>query len=123
MSSMISVQTKFSKVSTVSLKKIEETVKRHLKERKVADATIEVEVVGKNKMSSLNKKYMKKGSPTDVLSFPLPKISTSDDLIGTIVLCHDIIKSNSTNDGVSFESEFDKVLRHGIDHLLGIHHE
>ena len=97
--------------------------KEHLKKRGVADVSLEVEIVGKIKMSHLNKKFMKKVGPTDVLSFPLPKISTLDNFIGTIVLCHDIIKSNSTKSGVSFESEFDNNLRHGIDHLLGIHHD
>lgn len=87
------------------------------------DASLEIEVVETEKMSYLNKKFMKKDGPTDVLSFPLPKISTLDNFIGTIVLCHDIIKSNSTKNGVSFESEFDNNLRHGIDHLLGIHHD
>lgn len=120
---MIKVETKISNTAVVSPSKITAIVKRHLKTRGVTDASVEVEVVGKDTMATLNKKYMKKDGPTDVLSFPLPKISTSDNLIGTIVLCHDIIKSNSTIDGVGFESEFDKNLTHGIDHLLGIHHE
>ena len=120
---MIKVETKISSAIAILPSKITAIAKRHLKTRGVKDASIEVEVVGKDKMATLNKKYMKKDGPTDVLSFPLPKISTSDNLIGTIVLCRDIIKLNSTISGVDFENEFDKNLTHGIDHLLGIHHE
>jgi len=103
--------------------RISRTVKKYLKKKNMSDASLEIEVVGVNRMTSLNRKYMKKSGPTDVLSFPLPKISALDNFLGTIVLCHDIIKSNSTKNGVSFKDKFDSNLKHGIDHLLGIHHD
>jgi probable rRNA maturation factor len=103
-------------------KKIYTIAKDQLKKRGVSSASLEVEIVGKDRITSLNKKYMGRIGPTDVLSFPLPKISAFDNLIGTIFLCRDIIKLNSTKNSVSFQNEFERNLRHGIDHLVGIHH-
>ena len=104
-------------------KKISDVVENQLKKRGITDASLEIEIVGKDRMTYLNKKYMGKKGPTDVLSFPLPKISASDNHIGTIFLCRDIIKTNSTKDSVSFQNEFERNLRHGTDHLMGIHHK
>ena len=109
--------------SRVSEKRIFEVVQDHMKKRKVKDAEIEIETVGQEEMAKLNEKYMKKKGPTDVLSFPLPKIYPEDHLLGTIVLCRDIIEKNSEKNNLKYTDEFEKVLRHGIDHLLGKHHD
>lgn len=104
-------------------KKIVSIARDQLKKRGDQDARIEVEIVGSRRIERLNQKYMKRQGPTDVLSFPLPRISTTDNFIGTIFLCHDIIKLNSIKNNVSFQDELERNLRHGIDHLVGIHHD
>lgn len=95
--------------------------------QKAEDSSIEVEIVNRPRMQMLNKKYMKKDCPTDVLSFPLPTIpgeeSRGKKKIGTIVLCGDIIKQNAQLSGKTEREEFIFVLKHGIKHLLGIHHK
>lgn len=89
-----------------------------LKKRGKNDALLEIEVVGTRRITTLNKKFLHRMGPTDVLSFPLP----SDKLLGTIFLCGDIIKKNAKENKKTLEDETEFILRHGIDHIVGIHH-
>lgn len=99
-------------------------VKAHLNGRGVRSAIVEIEIVGSKRMRSLNSKFMKKDYPTDVLSFPL-EIIPSEVIhnIGTIFVCDDIIKKVSREKKISYEEEFFFLVRHGLDHLIGIHHK
>lgn len=99
-------------------------VKKHLKLRGAKDVSMEIEIVGIKKMSSLNKTFMGKSGPTDVLSFPLDVIPGENHMfIGTIVICSDIIDTVSKLNETNYADEFLFRVRHGIDHLLGIHHK
>jgi probable rRNA maturation factor len=89
-----------------------------LKKRGKNNAHLEIEVVGTRRIAALNKKFLHRMGPTDVLSFPLP----SNKLLGTIFLCGDIIKKNAKENEKTLENEFEFILRHGIDHIVGIHH-
>ena len=89
-----------------------------LKKRGKKNTHLEIEIVGKRKITGLNKKFLHRPGPTDILSFPLP----SEKLLGTIFLCSDIIKKNAREDGKTLEDEFEFILRHGIDHIVGVHH-
>jgi probable rRNA maturation factor len=109
-----------------SEKFIENSVINQLNFRKADASLVEVEVVGLTKMLSINKKYRSIDSATDVLSFPVAEFPNTTDqpkMLGTIFLCSDIIKKNSCEYGKTFEEEFDFMLKHGVDHLLGFHHK
>ena len=120
---MIKVDCQIDKDWDVSNGTITKAVKDQLLKRGVTDATIEVETIGIKAMTALNKKHLNKLGATDVLSFPLPKIPKSENLLGTIVLCRDIIQKNCQANGVKFKDETDRMIRHGVDHLVGIHHK
>ncbi len=101
-----------------------EIIDSHLKKRGRPNAIVEVEVVGLRKIASLNTQYLGKKGPTDVLSFPLKRVPGEDNsLIGTIVLCSDIINLHAKDNGISYSQEFSLKLVHGVDHLLGRHHK
>jgi len=110
----------------LSESEIDKEVSKHFAGRKKKGQFVEVEIVGEKTIKSLNLKFMKKNCPTDVLSFPLPNIpgekSVGPSHIGTIVLCNDIIKLNAKKRGRTEREEFIFILKHGLDHLLGIHH-
>lgn len=101
-------------------------IKSHLKERSIGNVFVEIQIVGRDSMKKMNYRFMGKNYPTDVLSFPLVEIPgeniTKNNHIGTIVLCNDIISMNAKNNNRSGRDEFVFVLRHGLDHLIGIHH-
>jgi probable rRNA maturation factor len=110
----------------VSIEDIDCAIRSHLKKRGKGDSFLELSIVGKSKMRSLNKKFLNHDYPTDVLSFPqsqYPSTPSKKNFIGAIVICSDIIDSQAKKNLVSFEEEFFFYLFHGIDHLLGIHHK
>ncbi|OQA53204.1 MAG: Endoribonuclease YbeY [candidate division WS2 bacterium ADurb.Bin280] len=107
----------------LNLSNLSKRAKKHLLGRGVKKAFAEIEIIGKARMRSLNKKFMKKDYPTDVLSFPLEKIPGEDaQNIGTIFVCNDIIKKQSSERGISYNEELVFLVCHGLDHLIGIHH-
>ena len=124
---MSSIQVDFeSRNAPLAEGEIEKFANLHLATRKAKDVSAEIKIVGKKRIHALNLEFMKRDYPTDVLSFPLPKIPGEKENnlqhIGTIILCSDIIKLNAGEDGRSEREEFIFVLKHGLDHLLGIHH-
>lgn len=112
-----------SRYKNPTSKHIVKVAKDHFESRKAEPGIVEVELVNKSKIKEINNKFRKKDYPTDVLSFPTAQFPSEQKLYGTILLCCDIIDLNAKESGKSFESEFDFILRHGIDHLLGIHHK
>jgi len=108
----------------ISADDIEREANKHLAKRSSAKLSFEIKIVGISKIKSLNLKYLKKDQPTDVLSFPLPKIPGENSVnVGIIFLCSDIIKKSAEKQGKNYREEFLFILRHGIDHLLGVHHK
>ena len=77
-------------------------------------------------MRKLNKKFRNQNKSTDVLSFPyfssnnLKLMKEKNIYIGDIATCYEIIdiRSHESN----FLLEFDKVLIHGLLHLVGHNH-
>ena len=97
-----------------------------------------INVVGDRKMHELNRKYRGIDSTTDILSFALeeaapaslqhiPRIGfvASPDRVlrlGDIVISYPHVMEDASYDGVSIDDEIRKLVEHGINHLLGIHH-
>jgi len=106
---------------------IEKEVAAHLRAHGTRGKAVEVRVVGPQTMRRLNRKSLGHDYPTDVLSFPLPEIPgeirMEKPVIGTIIICSDIINSYAEKNGSNYKSEFIFVLRHGLNHLVGVHHK
>lgn len=89
--------------------------------RGVADGHVAVEFVDAARISALNSEHRGKQGPTDVLSFPIDGVGSSDDRpassggvpreLGDIVICpeHTI--------------DLREAIVHGMLHLLGMDHE
>lgn len=97
-----------------------------------------VNIVGDRKMHELNRKYRGMDATTDILSFALedpnpgslqhiPKIGfiASPDKwlrLGDIVISYPQALEDASLDGISVDEEIRSLVEHGLDHLLGIHH-
>lgn len=97
-----------------------------------------INIVGDRKMHELNRKYRGIDSTTDILSFALedpnpaslqhiPKIGfvASPDKwlrLGDIVISYPQALDDASIDGISVDEEIRNLVEHGLDHLLGIHH-
>lgn len=98
-----------------------------------------INITGDRKMHELNKRYRGLDSTTDVLSFALedsspasikhlPRIGfiqAADKILrlGDIVISYPQALEDASLDGISVDDEIKGLVEHGLDHLLGIHHQ
>ncbi|MEO6605223.1 MAG: rRNA maturation RNase YbeY, partial [Aeromicrobium sp.] len=87
--------------------------------RLVDPATIEV----------LNKQWMGKDGPTDVLSFPMDELTpgsldeeAAEGYLGDIALCPQVAEQQAPAAGHTKQDEINLLTVHGILHLLGYDH-
>lgn len=124
MSENVAIIKKRADSFSLSAKEIEKSSLEHLAKRGFSNCVFELEIIGRAKMQRLNKEFMGKDYPTDVLSFPLEPIpGETNNLIGTIFVCNDIIEKAAKTKGISYKEEFLFIVNHGLDHLVGIHHK
>ncbi len=80
-------------------------------------------VTGDEDIRELNRKYRGKDKPTDVLSFPMGEEFGGRLILGDIVISLDTAQRQAEELGDTLESVVEKLLIHGIVHLLGYNHE
>ncbi len=72
----------------------------------------------------LNKQYLGKDRPTNVISFPQQEgEGISGYHLGDIVISAQRASAEAENSGISFEERLLQLLVHGICHLVGYNHE
>lgn len=97
-----------------------------------------ISIVGDKKMHEINKKYRGIDTTTNILSFALenpasanlqhiPKVGfvkPMDNIIrlGDILISHPQLEADAALEGVSTDEELRFLVEHGMNHLLGIHH-
>ena len=96
-------------------------------------------------ISDLNKRFMDKEGPTDVLSFPIDgdmadsgrspdsggtgpnslpvEVGGMPQLLGDLVLCPAVAERNASNHAGNYDDELALLIVHGILHLMGMDHE
>jgi rRNA maturation RNase YbeY len=77
-------------------------------------------------MRTLNRRYRGKDETTDVLSFSLREgrfPSIQPDMLGDIVISIPVAVRQARREGHSISREIDRLLVHGLVHLLGYDHE
>jgi len=86
---------------------------------KVSFALVDDEI-----MKSLNESYRGVGGSTDVLSFRLDELDEDGvSLLGEVVVNKEKAREQAKALGHSFEEEVGELVKHGVLHLLGKHHE
>lgn len=90
---------------------------------------LSINLVGENRIKTLNKKYRGKNKATDVLSFPLNEeisVQTATGgiiTLGDIFICLPIAERRALKEGGSLSSKLALLAVHGFLHLLGYDHE
>lgn len=107
----------------------------HALEGKVFRKTeVSVSIVGDRQMKALNKKYRNLDKTTNVLSFPFHDptqptdrafIESPDDVLrlGDIVISFPEARGMAIKDNKLVDDEIVFLALHGLDHLMGKHHE
>lgn len=84
------------------------------------NALVDITFISDRKIKVLNKKYMKRQCPTDVLSFPLKDcLPEKSGLIGDIYISSDMAYRNARRFNTGFQKELLLYTVHGVLHLLG----
>lgn len=113
----------------VDRNKIKSAVTSVLEENSVkTPIEISIAIVGDRKMTKLNKEYRNKEGTTNILSFPLAEGEQThlpSDIVrlGDIVISYPMVIKEASEQEMLVDERVEELVRHGMLHLLGLHHE
>ncbi len=109
-----------------------------------ADSELSMLFVDEDAMAELNKRFLGKDGPTDVLAFPIddddvveggrspdslgpgpgvdPDASDPPNLLGDVVVCPAVAARNAPGHAGTYDDEMALLVVHGILHILGMDH-
>ncbi|MBU1713500.1 MAG: rRNA maturation RNase YbeY [Proteobacteria bacterium] len=90
------------------------------------DVELSILIVDDNEIAKLNKQYLHREGPTNVIAFPMrceniPGLS--HDLVGDVVISVETAEREGNDSGAGMRKRFTELLIHGILHLFGYDHE
>ncbi len=107
----------------VGRRKLEDKVFRILRILGISGAEISVLITDDEEIKELNRRYRGKDEPTDVLSFPIGEKVGGTLILGDVVVSVDTALRQAKDTGLSLDEVLDRLLIHGILHLIGYDHE
>lgn len=117
----------------VDRKRIRAVVETFLVEQGIEeDFEVGVTIVGDRKMKELNNKYLGSDKTTDVLSFSQMEEADEDEnmpfkpdmnYLGDVVVSWPQAVTQAMERNITVDEEIDFLVKHGLLHLLGIHHD
>lgn len=112
---------------------IEDAIQKALAGRMKSPCEVSVMIVGDRRMRSLNKTYRHLDETTDVLSFPQndpsqkmkPFVGVPDGVIhlGDIIVSYPEAQNEAMEKNTMVDDQIIFLVLHGLEHLLGNHHE
>jgi len=118
----------------VSRKKVKEAIADALVNKVFRNTEVSVSIVGDRQMKKLNKQYRALDKTADVLSFPthdptqpspIPFVESPDDILrlGDIVVSYPQARLRAIKENKLIDDVIVFLALHGLDHLMGKHHE
>lgn len=92
----------------------------------LADAEVSISFVGDGRIQELNRQYLGRDKPTNVLAFSMREgrfASLHPQLLGDVVISVDTASRQSNRFGLDEKEMVILLMIHGILHLLGYDHE
>jgi probable rRNA maturation factor len=121
----VQIENKQKKIK-LDRRKIRSAVLKLLRHLNCPDKELSLSFVNDEVIQLLNKQYLGKDKPTNVLSFSLQEGEfnyVNPHLLGDIVISIDTALRDATTEGLTLEQEVDFLIIHGLLHLLGYNHE
>lgn len=94
---------------------------------------LSISFVSDDEIQELNKVWRNKDMPTDILSFVQsdnideiefwPEMEEDNNVLGDMIISISAIERNCENFNVTFDEELNRILIHGVLHLLGYDHK
>jgi probable rRNA maturation factor len=110
----------------INRRKIRATTIELLKYLNCKDKEISITFVDDLTIAQLNKQYLSKEKPTNVLSFSLQEgeyAQINPNVLGDIVISVDTAQRDAIKGAFTLEQELNFLVIHGLLHLLGYDHE
>lgn len=87
-------------------------------------AAVNVVFVNDRRIHELNRRFLKRDRPTNVISFDCdgPHLPGEPRLLGEVYISRDRARAQAREYGVSYASELRRLVLHGLLHLLGLTH-
>ncbi len=105
---------------------LRQKIKTILRDLDCDDKELSILFTDDRHISQLNKKYLKRDGPTDVISFPMAGEDEEKmriPILGDIVISIDTAQEEAKELGEELEYTIYRLVIHGILHLLGYDHE
>ena len=109
------------KLDEKALKKACLSVMRAERVRK--DAVLSLSALDEKEMEELNRRYLKRDGPTDVIAFSMGEDCEQGYLMGDVLICPQVILDRLRQYEVDEERVLEYVAVHGVMHLLGYEDE
>jgi probable rRNA maturation factor len=90
------------------------------------DAELSLVIVDDARMAELNKRYLNRSGPTNVIVFPMRAGDFSDmtpHLLGDVVISAETARQEAEAMGIRLALRLSELLVHGVLHLFGYDHE
>ncbi len=107
-------------------KKVLQTAQAVLSALGCPDAELSILIVDDPHIEKLNREYLNRKGPTNVIAFPMHEGDFSNItpyLLGDVVISIDTAKKEGKIAGITTMERFTQLLVHGILHLIGYDHE
>jgi len=121
----ISIQNR-QKLLSVDLGRVRRSLKRLLKELGFKDSEVSLLLVDDDQIREINKDYLQRDRPTNVISFAMTEGAFGDvhpEILGDIILSVETAARDAVAYDIDFMDEVEFLLIHGLLHLVGYNHE
>jgi len=121
----ISIQNRQKRI-LLNLRKVRRATQRILTELGLLDAELSLLLVDDKRIQDLNRRYLNRDKPTNVLAFPMREGEFSTlhpHLLGDLVISVETAKRQSNRFGLDEMEMVILLIVHGVLHLIGYEHE
>ena len=110
----------------IPLKNLKEKAQAILDALDSPDAELSILLLDDPQIAVLNKTYLQREGPTNVIAFPMREGAFAEinpDLLGDVVISLETAEKEGLAAGISQEERLTELMIHGILHLFGYDHE
>jgi probable rRNA maturation factor len=114
------------KLVKINLQEVRRSLHKILTLQGCKDKEISLVFVDDEDIRIINREYLGKDRPTNVISFPMLEGEfggINPSLLGDIVISTETALKHASEEGISCEDELDFLMIHAVLHLLGYNHE
>ncbi|MBC8527586.1 MAG: rRNA maturation RNase YbeY [Candidatus Cloacimonetes bacterium] len=111
--------------SNINVKRLKSIINLIFQNENISpDSRLSIIITNNKNLQELNKEYKNLNNPTDVLSFQFDKdgFPNTISILGDVYISLDKAKEQSKYYDVSLQNEVERLMIHGILHLIGYTH-